>query len=73
MFINPSLIVYLWLSFSRTISKENGKLKVNWFTVKKLPLDIRKCEIKNLSNMHKNNISLDLKEQRYSIYKVLII
>ncbi|CAI6342633.1 unnamed protein product [Macrosiphum euphorbiae] len=48
----------------KTISKENGKLKVNWFTVKKLPLDIRKCEIKNLSNTHKNNISLNLKAQR---------
>lgn len=47
----------------KTIYKENGKLKVNWFSLKKLPLDIRKCQIKNLSNTHKH-ISLDLKAQR---------
>ncbi|KAL5244548.1 hypothetical protein ACI65C_011958 [Semiaphis heraclei] len=53
----------------KSISKENGKLKVNWFTLKKLPLDIRKCQIKNLSNTHKHNISLSLKAQR-SILKM---
>ncbi|VVC39357.1 50S ribosomal protein L30e-like,Ribosomal protein L7Ae/L30e/S12e/Gadd45 [Cinara cedri] len=47
----------------KTICKENGKLKVNWFTLKKLPLDVRKCHIKDLSNKHKL-INSDLRAQR---------
>ncbi|XP_025203674.1 uncharacterized protein LOC112600611 [Melanaphis sacchari] len=48
----------------KSISKENGKLKVNWFTLKKLPLDVRKCQIKNFSISHKQHISPELKAQR---------
>lgn len=53
----------LYLLYFRTISKENGKLKVNWFTLKKLPLDVRKCQIKDFANKHKH-ISSALKAQR---------
>lgn len=49
--------------YFRTILKENGRLKINWFTLKKLPLDVRKCQIKDLSNKHKL-IPHDLKAQR---------
>ncbi|XP_060850557.1 uncharacterized protein LOC132929310 [Rhopalosiphum padi] len=48
----------------KSIIKENGKLKVNWFTLNKLPLDVRKCQIKNLSITHKQQISPELKAQR---------
>lgn len=48
----------------KSISKENGKLKADWFTLKKLPLDVRKCQIKNLSIAHKQHISPELIAQR---------
>jgi len=65
MLIKFTLIVYLYFYFIfRSISKENGKLKVDWFTLKKLPLDVRKCQIKNLSIAHKQHISPELKAQR---------
>ncbi|XP_050537497.1 uncharacterized protein LOC126903367 [Daktulosphaira vitifoliae] len=52
----------------KTILKENGKLKVNWLELKKLPLDVRKCLMKDLSRNHKI-INPKLKYQR-SVFKM---
>ncbi|XP_050425671.1 uncharacterized protein LOC126836375 isoform X2 [Adelges cooleyi] len=51
------------VSYYKTILKENGKLKVNWSTLKNLPLLIRKEKIKELSKKHKV-LSPNLKAQR---------